>query len=175
MGTHAKILMGRQASSQTRRGGRTTAGGRRLAAAQHQATDPSVRLTLSARADQISVVRSVLDALVESLELPAGLAVDMRLAVTEACTNVVRHAYDEDEDGSLELIARVAPGTIEVEVRDKGRGIGASGDSEGPGLGLPLIAALTDRLDVRHAPGGGSRLTMTFSLEPPDLAAVERG
>jgi anti-sigma regulatory factor (Ser/Thr protein kinase) len=88
----------------------------------------------------------------------------MRLAVTEACTNVVRHAYDDSAaPGPLEIVIRPDGDVLEVIVSDCGRGIGASPDTSGPGLGLPLIAALVDSLEIQQAPSSGSRLAMSFS------------
>ena len=77
----------------------------------------------------------------------------MRLAVTEACTNVVRHAYADGEPGPVEILIRPEGDTLEVVVSDHGRGIGPSPDTAGPGLGLPLIAALADSLEIEQAPG----------------------
>lgn len=128
-------------------------------------SDSMARLLLPARPDQIGLVRHVLGAVAETAEVPPRVLEDMRLAVTEACTNVVRHAYDRP-DGPLEVSIRHSPDSVEVVVSDQGRGIGPSGDSSGPGLGLPMIAALTDDLAVEHAPGAGSRVTMGFSLRP---------
>lgn len=122
-------------------------------------------LLLPARPDQVGLVRHVLGAVAEIMQVPPRVLEDMRLAVTEACTNVVRHAYDRP-DGPLEVAICARQGTIEVVVADQGRGIGPSHDAAGPGLGLPMIAALTDALSVDHAPGAGSRLTMEFSLRP---------
>ena len=107
------------------------------------------------------MVRHVLGALAESLALPRALTEDMRLAVTEACTNVVRHAYN-DEDGSIDVVMRPKGEALEVIVADSGRGVGPSPDTEGPGLGLPLIAALTDSLRVEQKESAGSRLIMRF-------------
>jgi serine/threonine-protein kinase RsbW len=56
---------------------------------------------------------------------------------------------------------------LEVIVSDRGRGIGPSPDSAGPGLGLPLIAALADSLQFERSPGAGSRLVMSFPRERP--------
>ena len=63
-----------------------------------------VRLTLPAEAENIPVIRHVLGAFAESLRLPADVVEDMRLAVTEACTNVVRHAYDGDDPGTIDVV-----------------------------------------------------------------------
>ena len=127
--------------------------------------DPVARLLLPARADQIGLVRHVLGAVTEVVQVPSRVIEDMRLAVTEACTNVVRHAYDHP-DGPLEVAVHAGAEAIEVVVSDQGRGIGPSRDGAGPGLGLAMIAALTDGLDVEHAPGAGSRVAMRFSLRP---------
>ena len=92
----------------------------------------------------------------------------MRLAVTEACTNVVRHAYDEDEPGADRRRdpARTAT-ALDLIVCDYGRGIGPSPDLAGPGLGLPLIAALADAVELERRPSRGSRLAMSFRVPRP--------
>jgi anti-sigma regulatory factor (Ser/Thr protein kinase) len=126
-----------------------------------------VRLNLPARPENVAVVRHVLGAFAEALRLPVEIVEAVRLAVTEACTNVVRHAYDgADEPGQLEIIIRPEGGVLDVIVSDHGRGIGPSPDTAGPGLGLPLIAALVDSLEIQHAPRAGSRLAMSFVCRP---------
>lgn len=128
-----------------------------------------VRLTLPARPENVALVRHVLGALAESLGLPEHVRADLKLAVTEACTNVVRHAYD-DGDGPIEVVVRPsADGDhLEVIVGDRGRGIaGLSPDAQGPGLGLSLISALVDKLEVHQDDGEGSRLAMWFSRSRP--------
>src|SRR3954462_14333484 len=104
-----------------------------------QETD--VKLTLPARAENVAVIRHVLGAFAESLRLPDGLVEDLRLAVTEACTNVVRHAYEPDAPGPVEVPLCPDDDAVGAVVADQGRGIGTSSDTSGPGLGLPLIAA----------------------------------
>ena len=107
------------------------------------------------------MVRHVLDALAEALALPEAVMADVRLAVTEACTNVVRHAY-ADGRGAIDVVARPRGDALEVIVADSGRGLGPSPDTGGPGLGLPLIAALTDTLEIERDASAGSRLVMSF-------------
>lgn len=123
------------------------------------AYDSDIRLTLPARPENVAVVRHVLGALAEALRLPDDVVDAMRLAVTEACTNVVRHAYVDE--GTIDVVVRPRGDALEVVVSDTGRGIGPSPDTDGPGLGLPLIAALTDSLEVQRSVGG-SRLVMRF-------------
>jgi anti-sigma regulatory factor (Ser/Thr protein kinase) len=133
--------------------------------------DSDIRLTLPARPENIAVIRQVIGALGAALSLPRQTIDDMRLAVTEACTNVVRHAYDGDE-GHIEVVIRPDGEAINVIVSDAGRGIGPSPDVAGPGLGLPLIAALSDRLEIDHAPQAGSRLLMSFLRRRAPAQAV---
>ena len=127
-----------------------------------ESRDTDVRLILPARPENVAVVRHVLSGFAEALSLPAETVEDMRLAVTEACTNVVRHAYAGERAGAIEIVIRPDGATLEVIVSDAGRGIGPSPDTAGPGLGLPLIASLVHRLEIQHAPSAGSRLAMTF-------------
>ena len=144
-----------------------------MAFASHQCPhDCEIRLTLPARAENVALVRHVCSALAEALGLPERVTEDMRLAVTEACTNVVRHAYEE-ADGPIDVQIESDGDRLTVVVCDQGRGISPSADSEGPGLGLPLIAALTDDLEIDHAPEQGSRLSMSFSARQHRAGVVE--
>lgn len=131
--------------------------------ARHHAVpeqDSDIRLTVPARPENVAVVRHVLGALADALALPAPVIDDMRLAVTEACTNVVRHAYEAE--GTIDVVVRPRGDALEVTVSDKGRGFGPSPDTAGPGLGLSLIAALADTFEVERDRGSGSRLVMRF-------------
>jgi serine/threonine-protein kinase RsbW len=125
-----------------------------------------VRLTLPARPENVAVIRHVLGAFAEALQLPADLVEDMRLAVTEACTNVVRHAYHDGEPGPIDVVIRPNGDRLDLIVSDQGAGIGPSPDLAGPGLGLPLIAALADHVEIEHGPTTGSRLAMSFRCRP---------
>jgi serine/threonine-protein kinase RsbW len=111
---------------------------------------PDLELTLPARAENVAIVRHALAGLGDALGLDGDALSDLKLAVTEACTNVVLHAYPDGE-GDLGVTATVDDGRIVVAVRDDGRGMGPRTDSPGLGLGLPLIASLTEQLEV----GGG--------------------
>ena len=135
---------------------------RRVAWAPTEGTE--IALNLPARAENVSLVRHTLGGIAGPLGMDEEAVAGMRLAVTEACTNVVRHAYHGGV-GPLEVVMRPHPDDLEIIVSDFGAGVGPSPDVNGPGLGLPLIAALSDRLDVQHAPNAGTRLAMAFSLD----------
>ena len=134
-------------------------------------TYTDVKLTLPARPENVSVIRHVLGAFAEALRLPDELIEDLRLAVTEACTNVVRHAYPVNFPGPVEISIEPSEERVSVVVADHGRGIGTSSDTNGPGLGLPLIAAIADEVELQPVPGGGSRVAMTFARHRPGDAA----
>jgi anti-sigma regulatory factor (Ser/Thr protein kinase) len=87
------------------------------------------------------------------------------LALSEAITNAVLHAYvDAAQPGEVEVVAqRHLDDGLQIAVCDDGRGMQPRPDSPGVGLGLPLIASLTERFDVQARPDGGTRLCMYFA------------
>ena len=139
---------------------------RRGSQTRRATANSDVRLTLPAQAESIPVIRHVLGAFAEALALPPDVIEDMRLAVTEACTNVVRHAYDGDRSGPIEVVVQPVGDRLDITVSDRGRGMGPSPDLDGPGLGLPMIAALADSIELQEAPTRGNRLRMSFATHP---------
>lgn len=126
-----------------------------------------VQLSLSARPENVAVVRHVMGAFADALRLPSRTIENLRLAITEACTNVVRHAYDE-RGGRMEISVAPHRDRLEVAVADSGRGIAPSTDRSGPGLGLPMIATLADSFRIDRTVHAGSRVTMTFARDPAE-------
>jgi serine/threonine-protein kinase RsbW len=136
---------------------------------------PNVRLELLSRPDSLLLVREVLAGLAEAVELDANDLHDMRTAVTEACNNVVQHAYAEGE-GALEVEVWVAEGATDVVVRDRGSGIRPqirTFQDGRSGLGIPLIQALAHRVQFTGEVGEGTEITMTFST--PGVRALQSG
>lgn len=126
-----------------------------------------IELALPARAENIAVVRHAFGALGDAFGLQAQVLSDIRLAITEACTNVVVHAYPEDT-GPMQVEATLAGDELTVIVRDEGPGITPRADSPGLGLGLPLIASLAETVELRRHDDRQTEVCMTFSLEPGD-------
>jgi serine/threonine-protein kinase RsbW len=139
---------------------------RRVARQRAMASASDVRLSLAARPENVAVVRHMLGAFADALELAPELVEDMRLAVTEACTNVVRHAYHGGEQGLIEVLIRPDGDRLELVVSDRGQGLGPTAEITGPGLGLPLIAALADSVELQELPLRGSRIAMSFRCRP---------
>jgi anti-sigma regulatory factor (Ser/Thr protein kinase) len=126
-------------------------------------TTPDLTLTLPARAENVAVVRHAFGGLGEALSVPEQLLSDIKLAVTEACTNVVIHAYPDGE-GPMEISADIGPDHLSVVVRDEGRGVMPRADSPGLGLGLPLIATLADSLELGTGTDDVTEVRMIFSI-----------
>ena len=125
-------------------------------------------LTLAARPESLPIVRHVLGALPRSWPVDASVVDDVRIAVTEACANVVMHAYPDSDDGLLEVRGELDGRRLMVRVRDHGCGMRPRMDSPGLGVGLPLIIALTDEFEIAQETAGTNDLHMTFVGGPDD-------
>ena len=126
--------------------------------------EPDLVLTLPARAENVAVVRHAFGGLADVMDVADQTLSDIKLAVTEACTNVVVHAYPGRDDGPLGVRATVEDATLTVVVSDHGRGIVPRPDSPGLGLGLPLIATLAESLELGTGPADETEVRMTFEL-----------
>lgn len=118
-------------------------------------------LSVAPRAEAIGDARrSVQSCAVEAgAANPDGLAV----AVSEAITNAVVHAYVGLAPLDIDVRVELTVDAVVVVVADRGRGMQPRADSPGIGLGLPLIASLSQRFDVAARPGGGTSLTLWFA------------
>jgi anti-sigma regulatory factor (Ser/Thr protein kinase) len=126
---------------------------------------PDFELTLPARAENVAVVRHAFGGLGDALDVPDHALADVKLAVTEACTNVVVHAYPDGDDGRMAVTAGLHEGSLTVIVSDEGRGILPRPDSPGLGLGLPLIATLATSLELGTNDRDETEVRMIFELD----------
>jgi len=133
--------------------------------AREDAVRPEVRLALPALPANVALVRQALAGMTDELGIEPARAADMKIALTEACTNVVVHAYG-DEPGPLEVTMGVEHGRLVLTVRDRGSGLHPlpSRDESAPlGFGLALIASLSDEVGLvggRH----GTEVRIAFAL-----------
>jgi anti-sigma regulatory factor (Ser/Thr protein kinase) len=131
-----------------------------------QPAQADLEITLPARAENVGVVRHVLGGVGDTLAIDPEILDDIRLAVSEACTNAVVHAYADQPAGHIDVLVATGGDELEVVVRDHGRGMAPRADSPGLGVGLPLIASLTRALELSSTDGGGTEVRMQFALTP---------
>ena len=124
-----------------------------------------LRETWPAEPVAVPRARAAVVELARRAKVTADALDDIRLAVSEAVTNVVMHAYVDEPPGPLHIDARIDGRRLHVEVRDEGAGLRPRPDSPGLGVGLPLIAAVTETLHLSNAEGEPSRVLMTFDLD----------
>lgn len=138
---------------------------------QKEISESVVSLVIPAKAEYIALGRLALAGLLRSRAVEPEVLADVKLALTEACTNSVRHAYADGREGEVEIRYELADETLAVEVSDEGGGFdpslieaGADEADEG-GLGIAIIRALTD--DLRIGPrscGSGYFVRFTKNL-----------
>jgi serine/threonine-protein kinase RsbW len=124
-----------------------------------------VALTIPARAEFVALCRLALTGLARTRALKPEVVADLKLALTEACSNSVRHAYKDGREGIVEIRYELGPDRIQVDVADDGYGFDPALVQRPPeeidegGLGIAIIRAVTDELDIEAGPDGqGSRL-----------------
>jgi serine/threonine-protein kinase RsbW len=130
----------------------------------------SVRLTIPARPEYITLGRLALTAIAGVRPLSDETLHDLKLALTEACTNSVRHAYNNEGRGSVDIVYELRGDRLAVEVGDAGAGFDpgvATTDVEKleeGGLGIAIIRAVTDEVEIAEREGGGSKLRFVKRL-----------
>jgi serine/threonine-protein kinase RsbW len=130
-----------------------------------------VSLTIPAKAEYIALGRLALAGLLGPRSVEPEVIADVKLALTEACSNSVRHAYADGRDGEVEIRYEVAEETLAVEVSDDGGGFDPAlleadpGRLDEGGLGIAIIRAVTDDFSIGPRSGGtGYFVRFTKSL-----------
>jgi serine/threonine-protein kinase RsbW len=134
-----------------------------------------VHLRFPAKPDYLLLARLTLSGIARELPLGDELLADLKLALTEACGNVVRHAYSGD-DGDVSVVFTLDDSRILMTVEDRGDGIRApealvetppaESSFEG-GMGMSIIRAIVDELEVEAGrDGNGTVVRMVKYLTP---------
>lgn len=114
---------------------------------------------------QVAVIRRAVSAIAKRGGAGPGTLIRLELAVSEAATNVVLHAYRAPgATGRIHVSACVTRGILDVIIRDDGCGMAPRPDSPGMGLGLSLMASESDRFEVRSVDGGGTAVQLSFEV-----------
>ncbi len=126
--------------------------------------DASIEMTLPARPESVTVVRQALSGLAEVDGWSPAFLTDAKIAVSEASTNVVVHAYPDGNSGMLSVTVTLNDDRLVVVVGDQGVGIAPrlNDRSAGLGLGLPLIAALSSEVQIKSTDDGHTEVSMVF-------------
>ena len=133
-----------------------------------------IQLVLPTSAKYLQTARLMASGLGARAELGIPAVEDLKVAVSEACTNACEHAFetrdDEVEQPVMKLDFYVSDGEVTVEIEDEGQGfdpkhIPDTDDweelKEDAGLGLYLIRELMDEVEIQSAPGSGTKIIMT--------------
>jgi anti-sigma regulatory factor (Ser/Thr protein kinase) len=113
--------------------------------------------------NSVAAARANVAAVAQAAGASEGSIDSIRLAVSEAVTNAVQHAY-RGRDGDVRVTATMLLGQLLVVVTDEGCGLIPHPEGAGLGCGLMLIEAHSDRRTLATPPGGGVQLEMRFSL-----------
>jgi serine/threonine-protein kinase RsbW len=127
----------------------------------------ALRLALSALPASAGDARHAVDLWAQNLRPTKPERNDLLLAVSEAATNVIRHAYPQGTEGAtFRLDAEISDDRLQVVVTDDGVGLGASSSNPGLGMGLPLLGTLADTLMLVGPPerSRGLEVRMSFAL-----------
>lgn len=134
---------------------------------------PQVYLTVPATEDSIPIARQALRSLGETVAAEREALEDAELALTEACTNAVEHAYRPGEDGKVVVTMAPKDDEMHVSVRDFGRGMppGEPGGGGQRGFGLAMIEGVARHVQIRG--GEGTEVAMAFPMGIADVATVD--
>ena len=132
----------------------------------------AITLRIPAKAEYITLCRLALSGLAQVRQIGDEAMAELKLALTEAVSNSVRHAYGPSGEGHVDITYELAPDRLGIEVVDDGEGFDPDeapsfdGDelSEG-GLGIAIIRSIADEFEIQSSPGvRGSRLCFAKRL-----------
>jgi serine/threonine-protein kinase RsbW len=129
-----------------------------------------VALSIPAKPEYIALCRLALPGLAQVRGFEPETLADLKLALTEACSNSIRHAYHEGREGAVDVRYELSGDRLEVVVADEGGGFDLeTGDGHGEeldegGLGIAIIRALTDEFAI-ESHERGSRLRFVKYLD----------
>jgi anti-sigma regulatory factor (Ser/Thr protein kinase) len=116
--------------------------------------------------DSVPAARAAIAKFAVEVGAPRELLDDLRLAVSEALTNAVVHAYRSGAPGSIGVLAARAVDELWIVISDSGCGLAPRRDSPGLGLGMALMMQLSGDMDVVERSDGGTEVTLRFELPP---------
>src|SRR5947209_15173795 len=136
-------------------------------------------LELESAPESVALVRAAIKGLGALLEFDRELLEDLQMVASEACNNVILHAYG-DEPGPLEVRVTATHDGVDILVRDHGAGLEHDPEPSADALGLAVIRSLADRTELISRVDGGTEVHIEFdrvipSVDDSELDAVALG
>lgn len=144
--------------------GGTPSGAAAASGARRHPDHIDLTLRVPAEPSALNVVRQAIGGVAAALDVGPAAVADVRLAVTEAATTAIRRS-DGGAGDTIEVRAELSSGALRVTVSDRGHALPISGE-----LPLPLVAAISDAVELTHLPDGGTSVAMTFRVGAAALA-----
>jgi len=132
-----------------------------------RSTEPTGELTVRSRPRDLAAIRRWLERVGKAHGLSSGDIADLKVAASEACTNIIRHAYRGDPSQRIVLRATPSRDGMEITIRDFAPPFDPialrppdPGEPREGGYGIFLIRQLTDTVEFSRPEGGGNQLRM---------------
>jgi serine/threonine-protein kinase RsbW len=125
--------------------------------------DPELQATFPGTPPGVGELRRAVADIARRAGMPETDVDAVRLAASEAASNAVIHAYREHQ-GELRLRARIEDGELQLVIADEGQGLSPRTDSPGLGLGLPIMAHISERFEIVSGPEG-TEIHLAFRCE----------
>lgn len=139
-------------------------------------------LKIPGQVDNLEIIRNFISGVAKKVGFGDDDANKIELAVDEACTNVIEHAYRDDDDKDIDIAIKLDYQKLTVVVTDRGRSFNFQ-QVEMPnmnsylaelrvgGLGIYLMKTLMDEVDYQSKPGGKNEVRMVKYLLNPESNA----
>ena len=146
---------------------------------------PKFKMNIPCASEFVGVVRLAVSGIASRMQFSIEEIEDIKISVSEACTNSIQHAYGDspDSDASIEVSCTLHSEFLEIEVKDNGKGFDVNSvktngkpkieeNKLGLGLGLTFIKSLMDEMELSSNAGNGTTVRMVkyIPTNPADLA-----
>lgn len=129
-----------------------------------------IKMTLPTKPEYVSLARLTIASVADHMGFSIEDVEDLKVAVSEACTNAVTHSVSPDK--TYDVIYEVIPDKLIITVTDAGIGFSPedvampqiNGEQLGGGFGLFIIKSLMDRVEIISESGNGTAITMVKNL-----------
>lgn len=129
--------------------------------------EAALDISYPALASQIPAIRHDVGEVAREVGADDYVLLQVNLAVSEAATNAIQHAYRDRpaaDAGDVRVVVRASDDLLAVHIHDDGIGLTPRTDSPGLGLGLCLMAHETARFEIRKRLDGGTEVVLHFQL-----------